>query len=454
MKRFLLLLGILSLLGSSYACSRGETEVSDSVLSDAEDSFTTSDTGPIETTAPMSSDQTEEGSEMTPSETESESEWVTETETESETQSDAVTTEPPYYTIDGYTYRVDVRAYLSYICPKNADAYLILANRNHPIGSDYVPNDLVSMNTNPGKKLRKAASYACDAMFAEMKVLGVCDSFPQSTYRSYSLQVKLYEEYLENERKRHPTYTEEQLVALVDSYSARPGTSDHQTGLAIDFSPISTSFQRTKMFRYLSENAHKFGFILRFPKGKTAITGYMYESWHWRFVGREAATYIYENGITLEEYLEERYGGIIPPDTSLPEVSDPVGSESEETFPEEDGTVTDNLPPDTTNDWDSTEPMEPDISTENAAPPETSGDMRDTSDSEVTPPSFSQDESIERPLETSWEESVLPPDNTSQEISQPEESEEERQTVVSDFEPPLSESEPESVSESQQDSLT
>lgn len=90
----------------------------------------------------------------------------------------------------------------------------------------------------------------------------------------------------------------------MDSYSARPGTSDHQTGLTIDFYPVSSKFEQTKTFQFMMENGYKFGFILRFPEGKTDITGYMYESWHWRFVGREAATYIYENGVTLEEYLE------------------------------------------------------------------------------------------------------------------------------------------------------
>ena len=138
---------------------------------------------------------------------------------------------------------------------------------------------------------------------AEAKALGMADSHASSAYRSYEVQEKLYTKYLADERAAHPDYNEEQLMALVDLYSARSGTSDHQTGLTFDFWPIEESFENSKLFQFLMENGYKFGFILRFPEGKTDITGYMYESWHWRFVGREAATYIYENGLTLEEYL-------------------------------------------------------------------------------------------------------------------------------------------------------
>jgi LAS superfamily LD-carboxypeptidase LdcB len=188
----------------------------------------------------------------------------------------------------------------------------IILNKHNEVLKDFILKDLDrsatyiqsrGMYTNEEKEMRAYASYALDAMVAEMKYLGVYDTFPQSPYRSYALQYKLYHRYLGEERALHPDYTEEQIIALVDSYSARPGTSDHQTGLAVDFYPISEKFEKRKAYTYLLENAHKFGFILRFPEGKTDITGYMFESWHWRFVGREAATYIHEHGITLEEYL-------------------------------------------------------------------------------------------------------------------------------------------------------
>ena len=93
------------------------------------------------------------------------------------------------------------------------------------------------------------------------------------------------------------------------TYSARPGTSEHQTGLCMDLivggaNPVlDESFADHACYRWLVENAHKFGFILRFPKGKETVTGYSYEPWHYRFVGVEAATEIYRRGITLEQYL-------------------------------------------------------------------------------------------------------------------------------------------------------
>ena len=256
----------------------------------------------------------------------------------------------PVYRDDEYEYRIDITPYLSVICPKDEEEYLVLANREHPIGPEYAPTDLVKMKANKSRYLRETASRAYDAMLAEMKLLGVADSYPQSTYRDYELQKALYQKYLGQEKKRHPSYSEEQLMELVDAYSARPGTSDHQTGLAIDFYPISTKFEKTAMYRYLLDNAYKFGFILRFPKGKTDVTGYMFESWHWRFVGRNAATYIHDHAITLEEYLAIRYGTLsaplaaapsaVAPDTADPETDSPEAAVTEaapaapETLPE------------------------------------------------------------------------------------------------------------------------
>ena len=92
-----------------------------------------------------------------------------------------------------------------------------------------------------------------------------------------------------------------------DTYSSRAGHSDHQTGLAIDVSDGDTpytSFGETDEFRWMQDNAYLYGFILRFPEGKENITGYQYESWHYRYVGVDIATYIHENNITFEEYYE------------------------------------------------------------------------------------------------------------------------------------------------------
>jgi len=94
-------------------------------------------------------------------------------------------------------------------------------------------------------------------------------------------------------------------VEEADTYSARPGFSEHQTGLTVDVDNAKlsyTDFDKTNEFKWMMENAHRFGFILRYPKDKEDITGYSYESWHYRYVGVDIATYIYEHNITLDEY--------------------------------------------------------------------------------------------------------------------------------------------------------
>lgn len=208
-------------------------------------------------------------------------------------------TEPPRE----YEYVTDVSAYLEYI-DTDDKSYLVLANRSHALGSKYAPEDLVKLNGYGNVTLRKTAAKAFEAMHAEMAALGMADVVVSSSYRTYDLQYKLYNKYIKEELANHPGYTWEQAAEIVDTYSARPGTSDHQTGLTVDFYPVSERFEKTKTYKFMLENGYKFGFILRFPEGKTDITGYMFESWHWRFVGRKAATEIFERGITLEEYLE------------------------------------------------------------------------------------------------------------------------------------------------------
>jgi D-alanyl-D-alanine carboxypeptidase len=120
-----------------------------------------------------------------------------------------------------------------------------------------------------------------------------------TAYRSYEFQSMLYNNYVAQDGQ-----------AAADRYSAKPGHSEHQTGLAVDVSCASVNFELrvafadTKEGKWLSENAHLFGFIIRFPEGKEEITGYQYEPWHLRYVGLVAAEYIYVHELTLEEYLE------------------------------------------------------------------------------------------------------------------------------------------------------
>ena len=115
-----------------------------------------------------------------------------------------------------------------------------------------------------------------------------------SSYRSYDEQEEVYNNYKKLKGEEY-----------ADSIAAKPGFSEHQTGLAIDiqtYGSTGKTFEQFGEFKWLQDNAHKYGFILRYPKGKEYLTGYDYESWHYRFVGIEAATYIKENDITFDEY--------------------------------------------------------------------------------------------------------------------------------------------------------
>ncbi|HEY9582365.1 MAG TPA: M15 family metallopeptidase [Savagea sp.] len=149
---------------------------------------------------------------------------------------------------------------------------------------------------NPGES--KEARAAFERMAADAKKEGIpLHAF--STFRSYDYQVGLYERYVKRDGQ-----------AAADTYSARPGYSEHQTGLAFDIGAVGeeghyarNSFATTKAGIWVRDNAHRYGFIMRYPEGKEHITGYMYESWHFRYVGETIASDIYKRGITLEQYL-------------------------------------------------------------------------------------------------------------------------------------------------------
>ena len=113
-----------------------------------------------------------------------------------------------------------------------------------------------------------------------------------SGFRSYSRQQTLYNNYVARDGQ-----------ALADTYSARPGHSEHQSGLAFDIGKLDNNYGETAAGKWLAQNAHNYGFIIRYLKGKESITGFQYEPWHVRYVGVEHATNIYNHGITLEEYL-------------------------------------------------------------------------------------------------------------------------------------------------------
>ena len=211
-----------------------------------------------------------------------------------------------------YQYSINMEKYQAAIWSED-QAHLILANKQTPLGSNYVPASLSKIPadlTLYGKDvhLESTAALAAEAMVRELRSLGYTDIAITSGYRSYEYQQVLFNTYLSNEAAAHPTWSQQQCEAEVLTYSARPGESEHQTGLCIDlisvnYVSLDESFAQNPAYAWLTENAHCFGFILRYPADKTTITGYAYEPWHYRFVGVEAATRIHEQGITLEEYL-------------------------------------------------------------------------------------------------------------------------------------------------------
>ena len=167
--------------------------------------------------------------------------------------------------------------------------YLIICNKFHKLKDNYVP-ELVSLSGYGGGQMEKVAASYFKKMSDDAKKDGI-SIYNVSGYRSFNTQKSLYNSYVKKDG-----------MAKADTYSARAGTSEHQTGLATDVNSVSMSFENTAAFKWLSNNAYKYGFILRYPKGKDFITGYTYEPWHYRYVGYEVAKIIYEKNITYEEY--------------------------------------------------------------------------------------------------------------------------------------------------------
>lgn len=167
-------------------------------------------------------------------------------------------------------------------------------NKNYFLDENYVPKKLVPVTIN--KITRKGETMMIDeTVLREAKLMfneaatKKLNLVVYSAYRSFVKQLDLYNN------------------AKDKNYVAKPGYSEHQTGLALDISTLdaglTTYFENTPEYEYLINNAHRFGFIQRYPKSKENLTLYPYESWHFRYVGRPLATFIYENNLTLEEYI-------------------------------------------------------------------------------------------------------------------------------------------------------
>jgi len=182
---------------------------------------------------------------------------------------------------------------------------LILVNKSHPIDKDYKPDDLVKIKyfvSDRSETTRYMRAEAAEA-FHKLVDKAAADGMElkmTTAYRSYNFQKILFDNYVAKEGEE-----------AANQYSARPGQSEHQTGLSVDVSSPSVGYQlsdeygNTEEGKWLAENAYRFGFIIRFPKGKEEITGYQYEPWHIRYVGLTAAKEIYKQNLTLEEYLQK-----------------------------------------------------------------------------------------------------------------------------------------------------
>ncbi|MFL8800628.1 MULTISPECIES: M15 family metallopeptidase [unclassified Clostridioides] len=184
----------------------------------------------------------------------------------------------------------------------NSIANILLVNKTNGISKDYAPENITKVNipfveeaTEEEKQMAGEPAKAVEDLVKQANEEGI-QFLGSSAYRSYNTQQDTY-------TKRVKSQGQEKA----DEYVAKPGHSEHQTGLCIDLTnPERWFVGSTKEAIWLAENAHKFGFIIRYPKGKEDITGTAYEPWHIRYVGKDIAEEIYSRGLTLEEYLQSK----------------------------------------------------------------------------------------------------------------------------------------------------
>ncbi|HAX73162.1 MAG TPA: D-alanyl-D-alanine carboxypeptidase [Firmicutes bacterium] len=186
--------------------------------------------------------------------------------------------------------------------------YLVLVNKNFYLQPSDTPQDLVlpqvavwDSEVNTNFYLREEVARQVENMFEEA-MLENYELMIRSAYRSYHEQVSVYEDFLS---KYGPWY--------VEAYTAIPGHSEHQTGLAFDITSQSVYFGQYKTFdqspeyEWVKKNAHRFGFVIRYPEGRENSTGFSPEPWHWRYVGVDVATLLYEKDWILEDYILSIY---------------------------------------------------------------------------------------------------------------------------------------------------
>lgn len=179
-----------------------------------------------------------------------------------------------------------------------SDGYEMLANKYYLLTSDYIPENLVLIDNNYAWG---EDHYIIDTVYDAFK-----DMWQDAYKEGYYLMINSAYRSYEDQEEVYNAYKEAYGTKYAESIAARPGASEHQTGMALDIFEKSNSssktFKDTEVYTWLKENSYKYGFILRYPEGKEDITGYSFESWHYRYVGKETAKKVYDLGITYDEY--------------------------------------------------------------------------------------------------------------------------------------------------------
>lgn len=179
------------------------------------------------------------------------------------------------------------------------DWRLTLVNRENPLPEDFT---IELANIDRTRKIDKRIIGELKEMMQAMKSAGINNIWVQSAYRSIEYQENLYNNKV-NEYLKYGV-TKEEAEKLTSEYINKPGESEHNLGLAVDFNKVNDDFKNTKAFKWLSQNAKDYGFVMRYPEEKAWITGIEYEPWHWRYVGKENAYKMEELDMCLEEYRE------------------------------------------------------------------------------------------------------------------------------------------------------
>ena len=187
--------------------------------------------------------------------------------------------------------------------PQTADTSrgwkLILVNRNYAIPEDY---EVTLLRLSNGEEVDERIYPELQAMFDEARANGL-GLFVRAGYRSQQEQQRLYDERIASYQREG--YSRKRAAELTRQWVAIPGTSEHQLGIAVDINADNSVSTDDAVYSWLAKNAHRYGFILRYPADKVEITGISNEPWHFRYVGKEDAEQIYRSGLCLEEYLEQ-----------------------------------------------------------------------------------------------------------------------------------------------------